>query len=134
MGAMKAKCADIPITIRELRILKHTLGVDRYDRNGGRCPGEFYRNYFNAGSDSHGDYKELLALESAGLMKRLDRSVDSRGLGFVVTELGMELVREVVGSLFKCGDCGAEIVPSRPTICQGCANVEPDNCGGYGDN
>ncbi len=122
----KANCQtyqDIPITIRELRILKHTLGVDRYDPNGGRCPGVFYRNYFNAGSDSHGDYEKLLALESAGLMSRSDRGAEMGGLGFVVTDLGIELVREAVGSLMKC-ECGAEIVPSGQPVCWGCAEGE----------
>lgn len=107
---------EIAITVRELRILKHTLGVDRYDRNDGRCPEEFYRNYFNAGTERHGDFVHLQSLESSGLMEKIERSADMGGLGFVVTDLGIKLVREVVGSLLKC-ECGADIVPLRECGC-----------------
>ena len=112
----KTEWHDIAITVRELRILKHTLGVDRYDRNDGRCPGEFYRNYFNAGTERHHDFSTLKALESRRLMVRRHRGSAMGGIGFYVTELGIRLVREVVGSLLKC-ECGADIVPLRECGC-----------------
>lgn len=121
----KSKCQpyeNIPITIRELRILKHTLGVDRYDRNGGRCPREFYRNGFSAGSEGHGVFAELKSLEAKSLMMRTRRTDQLGGLAFYVTELGIKLVREVVGSLMEC-ECGAEIVPDREPGCWDCRRV-----------
>ncbi len=113
----KTSWDEIAITVRELRILKHTLGVDRYDRNDGRCPEKFYRNHFCAGSSDHRDFAQLVSLESSGLMEKSTRTHDMGGLGFFVTDLGIRLVREVVGSLLKC-ECGADIVTLRECGCE----------------
>jgi hypothetical protein len=50
---------------RQLEILQHALGVDKYGR------GEMYRNHFCAGGDDEATCRELVAL---GYMRTFERS------------------------------------------------------------
>jgi len=83
------KVEDIQISIKEKRILEHTLGIQKYKK----FPKEFYRNHFAAINEKHGDYTELASLEKKGLIRRYTNIMSS--LCFVVTDLGIELVRSM---------------------------------------
>ena len=71
---------------KSLRILQHSLGVDKYGK------GRQYRNHFCTGPGSD-DYEECQALVAAGLMSERNGSELSGGASiFCVTESGIDYV------------------------------------------
>lgn len=58
------------LTERQLEILQHSLGVDRYGQ-GRRVDGDYYRNHFCAGGKDEETCRELVAL---GFMETFTRS------------------------------------------------------------
>lgn len=72
-----------PLTPRQLEILQHSLGVDRYGQ------GEMYRNHFCAGEDDEGTCRELVEM---GYMEQFHRDYLPY-FNCTVTAAGREAVR-----------------------------------------
>lgn len=77
------------LTQSQLHILQHTRGLDQHG-----C-GTWYRNHFCA-SPGHGDWDDLKALESLGLMKEGRRPNELTGGDYVfyVTEAGDAAIKQ----------------------------------------
>ena len=100
-GSMSAKSEDgvdlmdRSVTVRELHILFHTLGV----KPRKPCPIEFYRNHFCVGRVDtfrrSADWPTIFELELKGLMAERQNFCQRYS---VVTELGIRLVREIRGT------------------------------------
>lgn len=73
------------MTERQLEIMQHALGLDKYGR------GEIYRNYFCAGADDEPDCRELVAL---GLMVQHVRTQLYLYFNCSVTDAGKAAIRE----------------------------------------
>lgn len=73
------------VTARQLDVLQHSLGVDKYGR------GEMYRNHFCAGGDDEPTCRELVAL---GLMQQHRTTETFPYFNCSVTEEGKRVVRE----------------------------------------